>query len=68
MEGSGRMLVTAVGSHSQAGIIFALLGATQEESEKKKKEPKKKEDDVETGLIEGMFAIFISMLHVLCAL
>ncbi|VDN17070.1 unnamed protein product [Dibothriocephalus latus] len=28
MEGSGRMLVTAVGVNSQAGIIFTLLGAT----------------------------------------
>ncbi|CAH8553228.1 unnamed protein product [Heterobilharzia americana] len=29
MEGSGKMLVTAVGVNSQAGIIFALLGATE---------------------------------------
>lgn len=28
MEGSGKFLVTAVGVHSQAGIIFTLLGAT----------------------------------------
>ena len=28
MEGSGKMLVTAVGVHSQSGIILALLGAT----------------------------------------
>ncbi|KAF6037394.1 PMCA [Bugula neritina] len=28
MEGSGKMVVTAVGIHSQAGIIMALLGAT----------------------------------------
>ncbi|VEL22700.1 unnamed protein product [Protopolystoma xenopodis] len=27
MEGSGKMLVIAVGPNSQAGIIFALLGA-----------------------------------------
>jgi len=27
MEGSGRMLVIAVGLNSQSGIIFALLGA-----------------------------------------
>ena len=27
MEGSGKVLVTAVGINSQAGIIFALLGA-----------------------------------------
>lgn len=31
MEGSGKMVVTAVGVNSQAGIIFALLGAAQEE-------------------------------------
>jgi len=31
MEGSGKMLVVAVGINSQAGIIFALLGATAEE-------------------------------------
>ena len=30
MEGSGKMVVVAVGVHSQAGIIFALLGATKE--------------------------------------
>ena len=30
MEGSGKMVIVAVGVHSQAGIIFALLGATKE--------------------------------------
>ncbi|KAF8570513.1 hypothetical protein P879_00214 [Paragonimus westermani] len=29
MEGSGKMLITAVGVNSQAGIIFTLLGATE---------------------------------------
>lgn len=29
MEGSGKFIVTAVGVHSQAGIIFTLLGATE---------------------------------------
>uniref|UniRef100_A0A914Y020 P-type ATPase A domain-containing protein n=1 Tax=Panagrolaimus superbus TaxID=310955 RepID=A0A914Y020_9BILA len=29
MEGSGRMLVTAVGIHSQTGIIMTLLGAVE---------------------------------------
>ncbi|XP_047437908.1 plasma membrane calcium-transporting ATPase 2 isoform X3 [Mugil cephalus] len=37
MEGSGRMLVTAVGINSQTGIIFTLLGAGVEEEEKKEK-------------------------------
>lgn len=31
MEGSGKMVVTAVGMNSQAGIIVALLGATSNE-------------------------------------
>ncbi|PVD24236.1 hypothetical protein C0Q70_14706 [Pomacea canaliculata] len=51
MEGSGKMLVTAVGVNSQTGIIFALLGASQEdEGEKKKKQKKKGEEDPEAGL------------------
>ncbi|XP_037353158.1 plasma membrane calcium-transporting ATPase 4 isoform X3 [Talpa occidentalis] len=41
MEGSGRMLVTAVGINSQTGIIFTLLGASEEEEEEKKKKGKK---------------------------
>ncbi|XP_059679417.1 plasma membrane calcium-transporting ATPase 2 isoform X9 [Gavia stellata] len=42
MEGSGRMLVTAVGVNSQTGIIFTLLGAGGEEEEKKDKKVKEK--------------------------
>jgi len=34
MEGSGRMLVTAVGLKSQSGIIVSLLGGTAETKEK----------------------------------
>ena len=30
MEGSGKMIVTAVGVNSQTGIIFSLLGASEE--------------------------------------
>uniref|UniRef100_A0A8C5A3X1 Calcium-transporting ATPase n=1 Tax=Gadus morhua TaxID=8049 RepID=A0A8C5A3X1_GADMO len=37
MEGSGRMVVTAVGVNSQTGIIFTLLGAGTEEEELKEK-------------------------------
>ena len=36
MEGSGKMVVVAVGVNSQAGIIFALLGATQEDKKNNK--------------------------------
>ncbi|KAM9375447.1 plasma membrane calcium-transporting ATPase 1-like isoform 2-T2 [Pholidichthys leucotaenia] len=48
MEGSGKMLVTAVGVNSQSGIIFMLLGASEEggggggggDSEEKKEKKK----------------------------
>lgn len=54
MEGSGKMVVTAVGVNSQTGIIFTLLGASEEgdgdgeekaEKEKKKKEKDKKKEE-----------------------
>ncbi|XP_012511393.1 PREDICTED: plasma membrane calcium-transporting ATPase 4 [Propithecus coquereli] len=41
MEGSGRMVVTAVGVNSQTGIIFTLLGAHEDHEEEKKKKGKK---------------------------
>ncbi|XP_072522097.1 plasma membrane calcium-transporting ATPase 2 isoform X1 [Salminus brasiliensis] len=44
MEGSGRMVVTAVGVNSQTGIIFTLLGAGGEEEEKKEKKGQAVED------------------------
>uniref|UniRef100_A0A3P8VJ31 Calcium-transporting ATPase n=1 Tax=Cynoglossus semilaevis TaxID=244447 RepID=A0A3P8VJ31_CYNSE len=48
MEGSGKMVVTAVGVNSQTGIIFTLLGSGDDEDEdeeekKKEKEEKKKQ-------------------------
>ncbi|XP_030231431.1 plasma membrane calcium-transporting ATPase 2 isoform X6 [Gadus morhua] len=43
MEGSGRMVVTAVGVNSQTGIIFTLLGAGTEEEELKEKKVKKQD-------------------------
>uniref|UniRef100_A0A8C2REW7 Calcium-transporting ATPase n=1 Tax=Capra hircus TaxID=9925 RepID=A0A8C2REW7_CAPHI len=56
MEGSGRMVVTAVGINSQTGIIFTLLGAGGEEEEKKdekKKEKKSKNSNMLYELIIG---------------
>ncbi|XP_019952223.2 plasma membrane calcium-transporting ATPase 1-like isoform X1 [Paralichthys olivaceus] len=41
MEGSGRMVVSAVGLNSQTGIIFTLLGASEHDEEKKVKKSKK---------------------------
>uniref|UniRef100_A0A3B3D9W2 Calcium-transporting ATPase n=2 Tax=Oryzias melastigma TaxID=30732 RepID=A0A3B3D9W2_ORYME len=48
MEGSGKMVVTAVGVNSQTGIIFTLLGGSEdddddEDEKKKEKEEKKKQ-------------------------
>ncbi|KAM4651603.1 plasma membrane calcium-transporting ATPase 2 isoform 3-T4 [Discoglossus pictus] len=48
MEGSGRMLVTAVGVNSQTGIIFTLLGASEVEDEKKDKKGKMQDGNVDT--------------------
>ncbi|NXS18702.1 AT2B1 ATPase, partial [Mystacornis crossleyi] len=36
MEGSGRMVVTAVGVNSQSGIIFTLLGAAGDDEDDKR--------------------------------
>ncbi|XP_029548668.1 plasma membrane calcium-transporting ATPase 2 [Salmo trutta] len=44
MEGSGRMLVTAVGVNSQTGIIFTLLGSGEPGEEEKKEKKVKKQD------------------------
>ncbi|XP_063630100.1 plasma membrane calcium-transporting ATPase 2 isoform X3 [Cydia splendana] len=46
MEGSGKMLVTAVGVNSQAGIIFTLLGAAVESQDKEIKQMKKGDEGV----------------------
>ncbi|KAM9374559.1 plasma membrane calcium-transporting ATPase 2 isoform 6-T6 [Phaethornis superciliosus] len=53
MEGSGRMLVTAVGVNSQTGIIFTLLGAGGEEEEKKDKKGVKQEDGHQLPATDG---------------
>ncbi|XP_048403342.1 plasma membrane calcium-transporting ATPase 2 isoform X15 [Stegostoma tigrinum] len=49
MEGSGKMLVTAVGVNSQTGIIFTLLGAGGEEEEKKEKKGKMQDGNMENS-------------------
>ncbi|KAM8934858.1 plasma membrane calcium-transporting ATPase 3 isoform 3-T3 [Pelodytes ibericus] len=52
MEGSGRMVVTAVGVNSQTGIIFTLLGAGGEEEEKKDKKGKWMKNKQQDGAVE----------------
>ncbi|XP_044307413.1 plasma membrane calcium-transporting ATPase 2 isoform X3 [Varanus komodoensis] len=49
MEGSGRMVVTAVGVNSQTGIIFTLLGAGEEGEEKKDKKGKMQDGNMENN-------------------
>uniref|UniRef100_A0A8C9YRQ7 Calcium-transporting ATPase n=1 Tax=Sander lucioperca TaxID=283035 RepID=A0A8C9YRQ7_SANLU len=49
MEGSGKMLVTAVGVNSQTGIIFTLLGAGELEEEGKDKKGKQPDGAVENN-------------------
>ncbi|XP_074862295.1 plasma membrane calcium-transporting ATPase 2 isoform X9 [Carettochelys insculpta] len=53
MEGSGRMLVTAVGVNSQTGIIFTLLGAGGEEEEKKDKKVRENNNRKADGNMEN---------------
>lgn len=55
MEGSGRMVVTAVGVNSQTGIIFTLLGAGGEEEEKKDEKKKEKKSKIHNFLWELVF-------------
>uniref|UniRef100_A0A673J151 Calcium-transporting ATPase n=1 Tax=Sinocyclocheilus rhinocerous TaxID=307959 RepID=A0A673J151_9TELE len=53
MEGSGKMLVTAVGVNSQTGIIFTLLGGgdddDDDEEKKEERERKKREKEEKNG-------------------
>lgn len=56
MEGSGKMVVTAVGVNSQTGIIFTLLGGgedddDEEEEKKREKEEKKKQKKSQCALL-----------------
>lgn len=52
MEGSGKVLVSAVGVNSQAGIILTLLGAAHTENKEQKKKKKKSKDE-EAGAMSG---------------
>lgn len=57
MEGSGRMLVSAVGLNSQTGIIFTLLGAGENDEEKKVKKSKTREKNL----------LHMSYIHTSCS-
>jgi len=67
MEGSGRMVVTAVGINSQAGIIFTLLGAAVDQEQADAKQRKKgdvEEANMATGNSHGGSAAGASALAV----
>lgn len=51
MEGSGRMVVAAVGLNSQTGIIFTLLGASEHDEVKKVKKSKRHSETTCINLI-----------------
>lgn len=44
MEGSGKMVVTAVGVNSQTGIIFTLLESNEDDDEDEEEKKKEKEE------------------------
>jgi hypothetical protein len=52
MEGSGKMLVTAVGLNSQSGIIFSLLGLGTTDQVEQHEEPRK-------APLEGKFILVL---------
>ncbi|CAF3597767.1 unnamed protein product [Rotaria sp. Silwood1] len=56
VEGSGKMLVLAVGEHSQMGTIFKLLGAIKEENNRDKRTNanKKQNTTVDTDVSEHL--------------
>uniref|UniRef100_A0A4W5LXR6 Calcium-transporting ATPase n=1 Tax=Hucho hucho TaxID=62062 RepID=A0A4W5LXR6_9TELE len=60
MEGSGKMLVTAVGINSQTGIIFTLLGAGEGDQEEEKKDKKGKIIRHAEGLYQSRY---LSLSH-----
>uniref|UniRef100_A0A452QVP3 Calcium-transporting ATPase n=1 Tax=Ursus americanus TaxID=9643 RepID=A0A452QVP3_URSAM len=62
MEGSGRMVVTAVGVNSQTGIIFTLLGAGGEEEEKKDEKKKEKKNKKQDGALRIWRVLFASLM------
>lgn len=66
MEGSGKMVVTAVGVNSQAGIIFTLLGAAVDEQEqaiKKMKKGKCSEAKITTSTFEMKSCSLLTFIY-----
>ncbi|VDM91454.1 unnamed protein product [Litomosoides sigmodontis] len=64
MEGSGKMVVTAVGVNSQTGIIMTLLGAAKDVVEEERKAAKREGDAVTGAAIEDGTAQALLTDHV----
>ena len=58
VEGSGRIVITAVGVNSQAGIIFALLGASDGGDDGDKKNKKKAKEKKGVATAQALFCAF----------
>ena len=66
MEGSGKVVVTAVGINSQAGIIFALLGAVEEQADKEEKK-RAKEGEIEREKGQTRQTLLGLMMQIRCS-
>jgi magnesium-transporting ATPase (P-type) len=63
MEGSGKMVVTAVGMNSQAGIIVALLGAVDDQQKPPVNHGKHHTASIMIDLLKyGMCTLFVISL------
>lgn len=67
MEGSGKMLVTAVGVNSQAGIIFTLLGAAVDQQEQEIKKMKKGMTLAFVQQVQRLASIIIKYINQVCS-
>lgn len=68
MEGSGKMVVTAVGVNSQTGIIFTLLGSSEddeEDEEEKKKEKEEKKKQRKSQYPHYLYWLFVLVLIIM---
>ena len=66
MEGSGKVVVTAVGINSQAGIIFALLGAVEGQADKEEKK-RAKEGEIEREKGQTRQTLLGLMMQIRCS-
>jgi Ca2+ transporting ATPase len=69
MEGGGKMLVLAVGEHSQTGLIFKLLGATKEDDDDEEKKPKpannRKDSMLQCFVVNLIFSLILIQMQLL---